>query len=122
MELKEQANTFKLTMKLEAGMLSIYLMDFIEWVIYSKTFSNCGQINGGKMDLKEFYDCFALSEIKDLIRLRTYKFGTIVRHNQKYAFKIEKGGLLTAYLTTPEAKDEELVGTTLHLKKRKEMT
>ena len=125
MELKEQANTFKLTMKLEEGMLSIYLMDFIDWVIYSKTFSDCGQKNEAKMGLKEFYDSFALSEIKDLIKLRMYKFGEVVVHHDKYGFKIEKEGKMTAYWAKKVSGTKEYSlsdPTTLELRKERDMT
>jgi hypothetical protein len=38
----EQANTYKLTMTLENNMLSVVLLDFIDWVVYYKTFADCG--------------------------------------------------------------------------------
>ena len=111
LELREQANSYKLTMKLEGNMLSIHLMDFIDWVIYSSNFNACGEKNEAKMGLREFYECFALSEIKDLITLRMYKFGEVVQHHEKYAFKIEREGKLTSYRVIVEEGNKTLVGT-----------
>jgi hypothetical protein len=93
----EQANTYKLSMNLENNMLTVVLQDFTEWVIYSKTFADCGKGSKGKMSLREFYECFRCSEVDGLIALRNYKFGTFIKHHEIYGFKIEAGGKLTGY-------------------------
>jgi hypothetical protein len=41
LEFKEQANTFKLSMSLADNLLTITLLDFTDWTIYSKMFASC---------------------------------------------------------------------------------
>jgi hypothetical protein len=48
----EQANTYKLSMTLENNMLTVVLQDFVDWVIYSKTFADCGEGKNDKMSLR----------------------------------------------------------------------
>ncbi len=126
LELKEQADTFRLSLTLAESSLKVVLQDFVDWAIYSRTFFGdvCMCENPDKkMSLRQVYDAFAQTEIKDLIKLRRYKFGTVVKHKGHYAFKIERGGKLTAYLVNvdPNTKEEELNDSVLHLDKDRDM-
>ena len=113
LKLMEQANTYKLTMIMAQNLLEVHLQDFVEWAFYAKVFSKCDGESEEQMSVAEFYEVFAKSEIDDLIALRVYKFGTVVKVDEKHAFKIDAGGKITAYWVKvdPNSREEKLFGT-----------
>lgn len=105
----QEANNFHLEVFLSDNKLIITLKDFVDWVIYSKEFTeeDIGKDIHKKMDLTDVYCSFSQLQItddqnakdQDKMSIRKYQFGQVIKRDEIPCFSIERGGKIVTYQT-----------------------